>query len=156
MAKKRIFLVVAFLSIIIQVWIFRQRIPIVDYGTIQVSCLACTCPDSKVIQGAEYIESITPDSLKQFHLDYNEVYLTKHPHTTIDPMGCDNYFINGIVIGKDRVHEGYPWNPLIEVQSWQSTSPFDILLTWGIRINLLIQILIFFIALIKKTVPNKT
>jgi len=34
-------------------------------------------------------------------------------------MGVDLYIIEGQIIGKDRVHEGDPWNPKLKIDKWR-------------------------------------
>lgn len=133
--------------LLIQVILFRDYISPFYWGQIKVSGLACTCPDETVVNGQFYLRSITPDSLKIYDLDYSEIYVTEKPYTTIDPMGIDLYIIKGKVIGKDRVSEGDPWNPIFRVDEWREV---DILKDWGFKGLFFGQFIILIILLLQK------
>ncbi len=126
--------------LLIQTFIFRDYISPFQWGQLKVRGLACTCPDEAVISGKAYLRSITPDSLKKYNLDYSEIYVTEMPHTLVDPQGVDDYILTGTVIGKERVSEGDPWNPKIEVGKWRAINVFKDLAIKGL---LFVQLIIF-------------
>lgn len=105
--------------LLIQMIVFRDNLSPILWGKLKISGLACTCPDETVDKGRFYLRFITPDSLKKYHLDYSEIYVTEMPSTEIDPMGVDQYIITGSVIGKDRVSDNDPWNPKIRIDKWR-------------------------------------
>lgn len=146
MTLKNKILLIGGLILITQIIIFSDYISPIHWGQIKVSGLACTCPDESVDNGRLYIRSITPDSLKKYDLDYSEIYVSNRPYTDLDPMGVDQYMIKGRVIGKDRVWEGDPWNPKIEIESWRPLNWFKNILIKGL---FFIQIIIFIILIIK-------
>lgn len=131
MTRQKKILIVGGLILLGQLIYFSDYISPIHWGNIKVSGLACTCPDETVIAGQLYLRSITPDSLKQYEMDYSEIYVTERPTTKIDPMGVDFYIIEGKIIGKDRVYEGSKsWNPKFRVDKWREV---DIIKDWGIK-----------------------
>ena len=132
------------LILLCQFILFSDYISPVHWSEIKVSGLACTCPDETVVNGQFYLRSITPDSLKEYNLNYSEIYVSERPSTDLDPMGVDLYFIKGKVIGKDRVSENDPWNPKLKIDSWRSV---NLLKDWGTKALIIIELLIFCIIL---------
>lgn len=139
MTKKTKILLIISSIILLQLFFFRDYIFPIQWGQLKVSGLSCTCPDETVVNGQFYLRSITPDSLKQYNLDYSEIYVTEKPSTYNDPMGADLYFIKGQVIGKDRVSENDSWNPLVKVEKWREV---DIIKDYLVKLFLLIQLII--------------
>lgn len=84
-------------------------------------------------------------------MDYSEIYVTDRPSTDMDPMGVDIYIIKGQVIGKDRVSEGDPWNPLVRVDKWREV---DILNDWVIKGFFFSQLIVFGLVLWKTRNKN--
>lgn len=124
---------ICFVVVGLQLFIFSDYISIFSWGEIKVKGLACTCPDEKVLSGVIYLKSITPDSLKKYNIDYSEIYVTEKPSIGADYMGVDEYFIKGKVIGKKRVYKGsYYWNLFFKVESWRKVDPIT-----SILVNLL-------------------
>jgi len=115
------------------------------WGKIEVSGLVCTCPDETVHRGSLYLRSITPDSLKQYDLDYSEVWLTERPVQNPDYQGTDYYLVWGEVIGKHRVSKGDSWNPVIEVKKWKHQNSLLALLA---KLVLIIEYTLFAIWLL--------
>ena len=144
MSKQKKILLVGGLLLLVQLFLFRDHIFPIQWGQIKVSGLACTCPDEKVLSGQLYLKNNTPDSLKKYDLDYSEIYVTDRPSTNIDPMGVDIYIIKGQIIGKDRVSEGDPWNPIVRVDKWKEV---DILNDWIIKGAFFIQLIVFGVVL---------
>lgn len=105
---------------------FKDYLNPLPWGKIKVSGMSCTCPDEKVLNGETYLKYITPDSLKQYHIDYSEIYVTKFPkHLEYhDPMGSGMYWITGEVIGKARVSKSDRWNVIVNVDKW---TPVDLM-----------------------------
>lgn len=136
-----------------QFFIFSDYISPIHWGQIKVSGLACTCPDETVVNGRLYLRSITPDSLKQYNLDYSEIYVTEPPSTDLDPMGVDLYIIKGQVIGKDRVSEFDSWNPKVKVESWREVNVFA---DMGIKTLLFIEILAIVLLIVRIKVYKKS
>ncbi len=130
MTRQKKILIIGGLLLLGQLICFSDYISPFHWGQLKISGLACTCPDETVVSGQLYLKSITPDSLKQFDLDYSEIYVSERPTTKIDPMGVDLYIIEGQVIGKDRVSEGDPWNPRLKIDKWREV---DILKDWGVK-----------------------
>lgn len=130
MTRQKKTLIIGGLILFGQLIYFRDYISPLHWGHLKVSGLTCTCPYETVVSGRLYLRSITPDSLKQYELDYSEIYVTERLSTNIDPMGVDLYNIEGQVIGKDRVSEGYPWNPKFKVYKWREV---DILKDWSVK-----------------------
>ena len=135
---------IGFVLLTFQLFIFRFYLFPTQFGYIKVKGLACTCPDASVKIGQSYLKSITPDSLKEYELDYSEVYLTLRPTTNHDPMGVDLYLINAIVIGKERVSKGGLWNPLLKVKDWKQ---LDIISESAIKILAITEFLIIILLL---------
>jgi hypothetical protein len=130
---------------------------LINYNVITVTGLACTCADYSIVNGDGFVEFNTPDSLIKYDLDFTEAYLTQHPHSAIDPMGSDNYWVIGKVIGKKRRDADFPWNPLIEVESWGHLGLIYQIISVIVNSALLVLIVILLIVVFrKKTVPNKT
>lgn len=102
-----------------EVLYFKDYISPIQWGQLKVSGQACTCPDEKVVNGSLYLRTITPDSLKQYDIDYSEIYVTEKPKMYHDPMGADTYIIIGEVIGKERVSKADPWNLVVNVKYWR-------------------------------------
>ena len=146
MTKRAKILTIGGLILIGQLIIFRDYISPFQWGQIKFSGLACTCPDGTVDKGRIYLKIITPDSLKKYHLDYSEIYLTEKPFTDIDPMGVDQYIITGQIIGKDRVSEEDHWNPKMKVDKWRKV---DFLKNLGVKGLFGFELLIFVIIIIK-------
>jgi len=140
-------LLVGGLLLLGQLFFFRDYVFPIQWWQLKVSGLACTCPDETVVNGLPYLKKITPDSLKKYDLDYSEIYVTDRPNTDIDPMGVDMYIIKGQVIGKDRVSERDPWNPIVRVDKWREV---DILKDWAIK-GLFSGQLIVFVLVLRKT-----
>ena len=140
--------------VVIEILVFSDYLLPIRFGNVKVSGLACTCPDESVLTGRLYLRLITPDSLKQFDLDYSEIWVTARPFTNFDPMGVDLYLIEGEIIGKQRVSEMDPWNPVFKVTNWREV---DILLDWIVKAVFVIQLLLmFFIHRYYKKSPPKT
>ncbi|MCK6648162.1 MAG: hypothetical protein L6Q66_00760 [Bacteroidia bacterium] len=150
MSKKRKIFFLIVLFIIGQLIYFSDYIFPIQWGQIKVSGLACTCPDEAVINGQLYLRTITPDSLKKYDLDYSEIYLTEKPYTDIDPMGVDLYMVKGEIIGKDRVSETDPWNPVVQVKEWRSV---DIIKDWSVKGLFFGQLII--LAFVIRWIRNK-
>jgi hypothetical protein len=133
---------------------FRDYIAPVQWGQIKVRGLASTSPDMKVVNGRLYLWSITPDSLRQFSLDYSEIYGTIKPTSEVDPMGVDLYIIKGKIIGKDHENGGKVWNPIIKVEEWHEV---NVLINIGIKVFVMVQIVILLIFYEKnRSRSNKT
>ena len=147
MTRQKRTLLIGGLILLGQLIYFRDYISPFHWGHLKVSGLACTCPDETVVGGQLYLRSVTPDSLKQYDLDYSEIYVTERPFTNKDPMGVDLYIIEGQVIGKDRVGERDPWNPKFRVDKWREV---DILKDWGVK-GLFFGQLIIWLILLRKT-----
>ena len=143
--QARIYLLGALL-LLLQLFFFRDYLSPIHWGQIKVSGLACTCPDETVVNGQLYLRSITPDSLKQFNLNYSEIYVTEKPSTKIDYMGSDLYIIKGGVIGKKGVSEYDPWNLIVRVDGWR---PVNLLKDWAVK-GLFFTELLFFIIIFTK------
>lgn len=120
--------------------VFWEHLGPIYWGQLKVSGLACTCPDESVVNGRMYLRFITPDSLKKYDLDYSEIYVTQKPSTDFDPMGVDEYLIEGKVIGKERVSETDPWNPVVEVNQWRE---INLLKDWLVKALFFLQIAIY-------------
>lgn len=148
--KKNLFFFIGGFLLLIQLFYFRDYLLPMQWGQVKVSGLACTCPDETVVSGRFYLRTITPDSLKKYDLDYSEIYVTEKPYTDIDPMGVDLYLIKGQVIGKKRVSEGDPWNPVVQITSWRE---LDILKDYAVKGLFFLQLFIF--AIIIYTTRNK-
>ena len=144
MHRQKKILLVGGLLLLGQLFFFRDYVFPIQWGQLKVSGLACTCPDERVVNGLPYLKNITPDSLKKYDLDYSEIYVTDRPHTDIDPMGVDIYIIKGQVIGKDRVSEGDPWNPIVRVDKWREV---DILKDWVVKGLFSAQLIVFALLL---------
>lgn len=130
--------------------VFRDYILPFRWGDLKVTGLACTCPDERIVSGELYLRFITPDSLRNFEIDYSEVFVTEAPHTRIDPMGVDYYIIEGSVIGKRRIYENDPWNLVVKVDNWKEV---DLRKDWGIKILLLVELVVF--GLLLKLIRTK-
>ena len=139
MPKKSKILLITCSIILLQLLFFHDYIFPIQWGQIKVSGLSCTCPDETVVNGQIYLRAITPDSLKQYNLDYSEIYVTEKPSTFNDPMGADLYFIKGSVIGKDRVSENDSWNPIFKVDKWREV---DIFKDYLIKLLLFVELII--------------
>ncbi len=140
--KRKIILATFAFLLLTQIVVFRAYLSPFLWGEIKVDGLACTCPDEKVISGNLYLRTVTPDSLKKYNLDYSEIYVTERPYTQHDVMGIDGYIISGRVIGKKRVSEFDPWNPLVRVDKWREV---DILNNLVIKTFFSLQVFIFLI-----------
>lgn len=89
-----------------------------SHDTLVLDALACTCPDYQVIQGSWKISSPLLDSLA--NLDKTEVYVTGEKNPFENPIVFyDMMLVEGEVVGVDRVSEGDPWNPVIQVTRWE-------------------------------------
>lgn len=153
MTKYKKIVIVGGLILLAQLILFRAYLSPFHWGHIKVTGLACTCPDEEVLGGQLYLKNITPDSLKKYNLDYSEIYVTNKPYNPFfDPMGVDQYFIKGQVIGKDRVSEGYPWNPRVRVDMWKVVNPF---IDWGIKGLYFGQLIILIILLRRERKKTK-
>lgn len=82
MTRQKRILLIGGLILLGQIIYFRDYISPFHWGQLKVSGLACTCPDETVVGGRLYLRSITPDSLKQYELDYSEIYVTEPPVRT--------------------------------------------------------------------------
>nr|WP_321411216.1 hypothetical protein [uncultured Carboxylicivirga sp.] len=140
--KKLSVLIIAGILFFGQIFVFRDYISPIQWDQIKVSGQACTCPDEKVVNGQLYLRTITPDSLKQYNLDYSEIYVTEKPNTEIDPMGVDLYIIKGALIGKERVSDGDLWNPKFRIDEWKEV---DLLKDFGVKILVFVQLIVFII-----------
>ncbi|MFT5724240.1 MAG: hypothetical protein ACI9JN_001358 [Bacteroidia bacterium] len=138
MTKKKNILLVTGLLFILQVIVFQDYILPIQWGQVKVQGLACTCPDETVLNGQLYLRSVTPDSLKVYHLDYSEIYVTERPATDFDPMGVDEYIIRGQIIGKDQVDESSTWNPKFQVDTWR---PVNIIIDLIVKGLLVIELI---------------
>lgn len=104
-------------------------------NAIVLKALACTCPDYSVVQGSWKIESSLLDTV--VNLNKNEVYVTgmKNPWNEDYSAMYDLMLAEGEVVGIDRVNEGSPWNPVINVKRWEhlgsSLSLSYGILKWG-------------------------
>jgi len=127
-------LIIGVLILLAQIIYFSDYIMPFHWGHLKVRC-----PDETVVNGQLYLRNITPDSLKQYDLDYSEIYVTERPSTKIDPMGADLYIIKGKVIGKDRVYKGDHWNLKFKVDEWREV---NILIDWGVKMLLFIELLV--------------
>ncbi len=152
MTRRKKILLVGLFILVGQTFIFRDYISPVQWGQIKVNGLACTCPDETVVNGQTYLKFITPDSLKEYDLDFSEIYVTERPSTELDPMGTGLYIIKGQVIGKDRVSEYDPWNPKIKIESWSQLNFFYDL---GVKVLMVVELLIFVILLKNKKADSK-
>lgn len=93
------------LFILAQIVLFRDFLPFLSTKVV-VKGMACTCPDAEVINGRAQLRTMTPDSLKKYHLDYSEIYFEEGISTPSDLMGVSTYMITGEVIGKKSISEG--------------------------------------------------
>lgn len=141
MKKKNKLLLAGFIVLFLQTYFFRDYISPFHWGQIKVKGLACTCPDESVVNGQFYLRYITPDSLKNYNIDYSEIYLSERPSTAYDPMGVDLYIVKGEIIGKDRVSEYDPWNLKLKVTSWREVNIF---IDWGIKGIIIFQLFLLF------------
>lgn len=116
--NKKIYLFFSVISIL-EILFFKDYISPIQWGQLKVNGQSCTCPDEKVVNSSLYLRFITPDSLKQYHIDYSEIYVTEKPTHYHDPMGDGTYIIIGEVIGKERVSKADPWNLVVNVKSWR-------------------------------------
>lgn len=144
MSKQKVITLLCFTLIIAQLFLFRSFLFPSLFGHIKVKGLACTCPDETVLQGSDYLESHTPDSLKKYDLDFSEIYVSERPSNSLDPMGVDEYWIKGEVNGKQRVYEKAPWNLLLKVESWLPAKPHSQNAIYGLLVIELL-ILVFLI-----------
>lgn len=135
--RRKILMIGGGLIILIQIFFFKDYVFPIQWGQIEVIGLACTCPDEKVLIGEQYLESITPDSLKKYNLDFSEIYVDEKPSSPFDPMGVDKYLIKGRVVGKERVSKYDPWNPKVSIEKWRRLDSFA---DWGIKILLVIEL----------------
>jgi hypothetical protein len=142
--RQKKILLVGGLLLLGQLFFFHDNIFPIQWGQLKVSGLACTCPDEKVVNGRLFLKNITPDSLKKYGLDYSEIYVTDRPYTDKDPMGVDIYIIKGQVIGKNRVSEGDPWNPIVRVDKWKKVDILKDLVVKGLFFG---QLIIFGFAI---------
>lgn len=140
MTKRRKIVVVGGFLLLLQFIYFSDYISPVQWGSLKVRGLACTCPDETVVRGNTYLRMITPDSLKKYNLDYSEIYVTEQPTTDIDPMGVDEYIIEGEVIGKARVYEGDSWNPKFRVDKWRAVNIYK---DWTVKLFLFVQLVVW-------------
>lgn len=137
--EKKTKISIGIIILLTQIIIFRDYIPFFQWGQIKVTGLACTCPDESVLGGRLYLRYITPDSLKEFNLDYSEVYVTEKPFVEPDWMGTDKYIIKGEIVGKRRISKGDPWNPIVKVNEWKHLNYFgDFLLLFFLAIELMV------------------
>lgn len=136
---RTIILIIGGLVLAGQLVIFRDYISPIQWGQIKTSGLACTCPDESVLNGQLYLKAITPDSLKQYKLDYSEIYVTDRPSTKIDPLGVDYYMVTGQVIGKRQVSPSDSWNPIVKIDTWRE---INVIKDWTTKSLFLGQIFI--------------
>ena len=126
---------------LLQVYCLRDYIMPLSKDTVQVQGQYCTCPEEKVLNGFDYLKRITPDSLKEYALDYSEVFVNEMPATDVDPTGVETYVVEVEVVGKRKVsNNSSVWNPLLKVNSWKV---YDKKINWLFRGFLLLEILTF-------------
>lgn len=140
--KQWIYIVFGFI-ILTEIIYFNDYLIPIQWGQLKVSGQACTCPDNKVVNGSLYLRSITPDSLKQYDIDYSEIYVTSEPNNYYNQ---EIYLIKGKVIGKERVSKTDPWNLVLEVDTWRYLPMGNVLLT---KLLILITVLLLPISLRK-------
>ncbi|NME71244.1 hypothetical protein [Flammeovirga aprica] len=149
LTRQKKILLLGGLLLLSQIIYFSDYISPLHWGHIKVSGLACTCPDEKVVNGQLYLRSITPDSLKKYDLDYSEIYVSDKPFNSFDPMGVDLYIIEGKVIGKERVYEGGPWHPKLEVNKWREV---NIIKDWSTKLLFFSQVFILLMIMRKNKI----
>ena len=93
-------------------------------NTVVLKALACTCPDYRVDLGRWNLSSPLLDTIA--HLDRSEVYVrgAENPMNSEYRTMFDFMIAEGEVVGVDRVSEGDPWNPVIQVRRWGHISEF--------------------------------
>ncbi|SHN60494.1 hypothetical protein [Desulfovibrio litoralis] len=115
---------------------------------------SCTCPDVHIIWGQKHIDASIPEELKQYDFDTTEAYLEERRERAI-PLFLNFqpvypiYVFTGTVIGKDRVSEHDPWNPVIKADKIYTTGEQEI------QILFILQGIILFILLLTYTVLRK-
>ena len=143
MTKKQLTLIIGAIIIIAQVVLFRNYLPFLSHKIV-VKGISCTCPDAEVINGEQYLRSVTPDSLKKYDLNYSEIYFEKGISTTSDPMGVHQYIVTGQVIGKESISEGDEhYYPLFRIDDYYDAFLHNIF-KWIIRGLLIIELFILF------------
>lgn len=95
------------------------RTKVFSKNVLMLDAFACTCPDYRVVQGSWKISSPLLDIIA--YLDKSEVYVTgmKNPWSDDAMTAFDYMLAEGQVVGVDRVSEGDPWNPVINVTRWE-------------------------------------
>lgn len=125
----------------------NKTIPWIHSGFVVIEGLACTCPDATVIKGRGYLVANTPDSLKEFSLDYSEVWFTERPYVAPDYLGSKQYVVFGHIVGKKRAGECDAWNPLFEVRYFYQNNLF---VKITLRVLIIFQLLFLFIFIKRK------
>ena len=131
------------LLILAQVFLFRNYLPFLTQKIV-VKGIKCTCPDAVVLSGKDYLRAITPDSLKKYDLNYDEIYFENGISTISDPMGVHQYIITGEVIGKSSISEGDEhYYPLFKIADYNEVFIYNIV-KWLIRGLLLVELIVLF------------
>ncbi len=147
--KKRI--IIRSLIILAQIILFRNYLFPFISNQIIVKGLACTCPNAKVLHGESYLESITPDSLQKYDLDYSEIYFENSISTPSDLMGVGQYIIQGKVIGKSSISEGDGhYYPLFRIHGFREIFLFNIF-TWVLHGLIIVQLILFLNSIRRKS-----
>jgi hypothetical protein len=154
MMISRTILIVGGILLLAQVIFFRDYI-FPFKGQVKVNGLTCTCPDESVLKGQNYLKSATPDSLKKFDIDYSEIYVTNRHSTSGDPMGTAQYFIQGKIVGLDRVNASSPWNLRLDVNKWIEADISNIVINGLLYIELPVFLLLLVVARRRKRITYR-
>ncbi len=102
----------------------------------------CTCPDAKVLQGKEYLNSITINSLKIYELNYTQMFFKNEISTTNDPMGVGEYVIFGKIVGKQKIAiQDKEFYPIFRIEKYFVSKNFTAI-AWTLWILLILEILV--------------
>jgi hypothetical protein len=143
MTKRQRILIIGTIIILVQIVLFRNYLPFISNKLI-IDGQSCTCPHAKVTNGRSFLETITPDSLRKYNLDYSEIYFENEISTSSDPIGVNQYIISGQIIGKESISEGDGhYYPLFRIDNYNWTILYNYI-NWFIIGLLLIEIFILF------------
>lgn len=143
MTKRQRILIIGSILILLQIVLFRNYLPFISNKLI-IEGQSCTCPHAKVTNGRSFLETITPDSLRKYNLDYSEIYFENEISTSSDPMGVSQYIISGQIIGKESISEGDGhYYPLFRIDNYNLAILHN-MIKWLIIALLLIEIFILF------------
>lgn len=134
MTKRQLTIIIGSIIILAQVALFRNYLPFLT-NKIIVTNQWCTCPDTRVLSGRNYLKTITPDSLKKYDLDYSEMYIENDISTSSDPMGVRQYLVTGEIIGKESISEGDEnYYPLFRIDDYHDAFLYNIFkwFIWGL------------------------